>query len=88
MDTIVGREIARCNREHQPMAVMMVDVDHFKKVNDTYGHPGGDEVLKMLSALLEKVRTSYALPLRGGVFAVDARYVSRNCTGSCEPMAL
>ena len=66
MDTIAGREIARCNREHQPMAVMMVDVDHFKKVNDTYGHPGGDEVLKMLSALfLEKVRTS-DVPCRYG----------------------
>jgi diguanylate cyclase (GGDEF)-like protein len=66
MDTIAGREIARCNRDHQPLAVMMVDVDHFKKVNDTYGHPGGDEVLKMLSALfLEKVRAS-DVPCRYG----------------------
>lgn len=66
MDTIAGREIARCNRDHQHMAVMMVDVDHFKEVNDTYGHPGGDEVLKMLSALfLEKVRTT-DVPCRYG----------------------
>lgn len=66
MDTIAGREIARCNRDHQHMAVMMIDVDHFKKVNDTYGHPGGDEVLKMLSALfLEKVRTT-DVPCRYG----------------------
>jgi diguanylate cyclase (GGDEF)-like protein len=66
MDTIAGREIARCDRDNQYMAVMMVDVDHFKKVNDTHGHAGGDEVLKMLSALfLEKVRTT-DIPCRYG----------------------
>jgi diguanylate cyclase len=52
LDTIVGRELARCEREALHMTVMMIDVDHFKKVNDTYGHPGGDEVLKRLAALL------------------------------------
>ncbi len=67
MDTIAGREIARCDRDHQHMAVMMVDVDHFKKVNDTHGHAGGDEVLKMLSALfLEKVRTTDVACRYGG----------------------
>lgn len=66
MDTIAGREIARCDRDNQYMAVMMIDVDHFKQVNDTYGHAGGDEVLKMLSALfLEKVRTT-DVPCRYG----------------------
>lgn len=66
MDTIAGREIARCDRDNQYMAVMMIDVDHFKTVNDTYGHAGGDEVLKMLSALfLEKVRTT-DVPCRYG----------------------
>ena len=67
MDTIAGREIARCDRDHQHMAVMMIDVDHFKKVNDTYGHAGGDEVLKMLSTLfLEKVRTTDVACRYGG----------------------
>ncbi len=52
LDTIVARELARCEREGLHMTLMMIDVDHFKKVNDTYGHPGGDEVLKRLAALL------------------------------------
>jgi diguanylate cyclase len=66
LDTIVGREIARCHRESQHLTVMMIDVDHFKKVNDTYGHPGGDEVLKNLAALLiGKVRVT-DVPCRYG----------------------
>lgn len=57
LDTIVARELARCEREGLHLTVMMIDVDHFKKVNDTYGHPGGDEVLKKLALLLlDKVR--------------------------------
>jgi len=57
LDTIAPRELARCEREGLHLTLMMIDVDFFKKVNDSYGHPGGDEVLKRLAAvLLEKVR--------------------------------
>jgi diguanylate cyclase (GGDEF)-like protein len=46
------REVRRSNRLGRQFAVVMLDVDHFKSFNDTYGHPAGDEVLKRLSKAL------------------------------------
>ncbi len=67
LDSIVARELARCEREAKHLSIMMVDVDHFKKVNDTYGHQGGDEVLKKLATFFqEKVRASDVACRYGG----------------------
>ncbi len=53
LDETLPRELARARREGHPVAVIMLDLDHFKQVNDTYGHAAGDEVLKALAALLK-----------------------------------
>jgi diguanylate cyclase (GGDEF)-like protein len=47
-DDSFGRELARCNRHSRPLGVLMLDVDHFKRVNDLFGHLVGDECLKEL----------------------------------------
>ena len=48
------REVRRSERHENPLAVLMLDVDHFKNFNDTHGHPAGDAVLKRLAATLKK----------------------------------
>jgi diguanylate cyclase (GGDEF)-like protein len=51
------RELSRCAREALPLSVVMLDVDHFKALNDASGHEAGDRVLQALSRLLaERVR--------------------------------
>jgi two-component system, cell cycle response regulator len=61
------REIARTIRFGRPLSVIMLDLDHFKEINDTYGHLAGDFILKEMCALLSKlVRREELLARYGG----------------------
>jgi diguanylate cyclase (GGDEF)-like protein len=59
-------EHARARRYKDPYGIMMVDIDHFKKVNDVYGHPVGDTVLRELAAIIREVARETDLPARYG----------------------
>ncbi len=64
---ILGEEISRCLKELQPLCVVMADLDHFKAVNDTWGHLAGDSVLREVSdRLRQSMRRHEALGKYGG----------------------
>ncbi|MDI6747813.1 MAG: diguanylate cyclase [Rhodocyclaceae bacterium] len=66
LDSTLERELARCKREGRPLSLLMIDIDHFKKINDTYGHIGGDEVLKEIGKLLSSNSRAEDVPCRYG----------------------
>jgi diguanylate cyclase (GGDEF)-like protein/PAS domain S-box-containing protein len=53
LDATLDREISRAARDGHTLCLAILDIDHFKKINDNYGHQAGDEVLKSLGALLK-----------------------------------
>jgi diguanylate cyclase (GGDEF)-like protein len=55
----LNRELHRQQRTHQPLGVMMADVDYFKKINDTHGHQVGDAVLQQVARRLQGALRSY-----------------------------
>lgn len=55
----VEAELARCQRNENPAALLLLDLDFFKSVNDTYGHQAGDEVLKATANRIKKALREY-----------------------------
>lgn len=64
---VLSLEVLRATRYRTPLSLLMADVDHFKQVNDTYGHPTGDAVLQATAeAILRVVRTTDVAGRYGG----------------------
>ena len=66
MDMAMQREMERTRRSNSPLGLLLIDLDFFKRVNDTYGHEVGDEVLREFGALLKNKIRSYDVPCRFG----------------------
>jgi diguanylate cyclase (GGDEF)-like protein len=66
-DDTMAREWRRCARSHQPLSLVILDVDHFKSYNDHYGHQAGDECLRLVAAVLaDRVKRTGDLVARYG----------------------
>lgn len=72
-------ELRRSRRSENPVTLVVADLDRFKQINDRFGHPAGDEVLRRVSALLEEAkRTSDTIARIGGEeFALILPYTDR-----------
>jgi len=67
LDEEMDRELRRAQRYIHPLTMLVVDLDHFKSVNDTYGHLGGDEVLRIMGERLrQKLRDTDVVGRYGG----------------------
>ena len=66
LQSCLHRETERSIRRKQPLSTLIIDIDHFKKVNDTHGHRAGDAVLKQFGSLIQKNLRKTDLSFRYG----------------------
>ena len=79
-DDLLSAELARAARHGQDAALLMLDIDHFKRLNDEHGHQAGDEVLRLVGVTLRETSREYDTPARygGEEFAVILPATSRD----------
>jgi diguanylate cyclase (GGDEF)-like protein len=63
---MLAREYERARRYEHPLSLVMIDLDHLKKINDTYGHQAGDEAIRAIGTVLRQSSRSVDLPARYG----------------------
>lgn len=86
-----AEEIARTRRSAEPLALILLDIDHFKSVNDTYGHAAGDAILRLLTSTVQRQLRNYDrfARLGGEEFAVLVPGVSlQDALGVAERIRL
>ncbi|HNX74107.1 MAG TPA: diguanylate cyclase [Candidatus Rifleibacterium sp.] len=81
----LDEEIQRADRYENHVSLVILDVDHFKKFNDTFGHPEGDRVLKTVARLIEKNVREIDIPARYGGEEFVIICPEKNGEGSLTP---
>lgn len=86
LDERLANEVQKARRHAKPLAVAMCDLDFFKRINDRFGHPVGDEVLRRVAAILrERCRSTDLIARYGGeefciaFLEADAALAARSC---------
>ena len=92
------REFLRSQRTGYPSSLIMFDIDHFKKVNDTYGHQAGDEVIRRTAEMIRKCTRNTDIPGRYGgeefgIILIDtpadgAHYLAERLRSSIEKLTV
>jgi diguanylate cyclase (GGDEF)-like protein len=85
LDVVLPTEIARAHRFSHQMSIILIDIDHFKKYNDEFGHPAGDEALRHVAGCLIRERrvTDVVARLGGEEFAIILPETDFNGTLKC-----
>ena len=84
LSEVMPREIARSLRSERPLSLMLTDIDHFKRVNDEFGHPAGDATLRAVAAVLKSKARSTDLVVRYGGEEMLILLPDTDLTGGCR----
>ncbi len=80
----LARELQRCERRRLPLSVLMLDVDHFKRFNDTHGHAAGDALLAQVGRLIQAKVRSEDIACRYGGEEFTVVMPELDARGACE----
>ncbi len=84
LTTRLAEEWSRCVRQHEPLSIILGDIDNFKMINDTYGHDRGDEVLREMGRVLKQMTRKEDVSARYGGDEFVAVYPNMGSTDAAK----